>query len=83
MTLLLPCVTSITDFMSRLQSPSFWTRLQLLHYWKNLSEAGYDASWAYLLSVTRIKANECHKAQKRYTFSGMWSSLIQLLTSLA
>ncbi|XP_058529017.1 putative tetratricopeptide repeat protein 41 isoform X1 [Ochotona princeps] len=65
----------IADFMSSLQSPSFWTRLQLLHYWKNLSEAGYDASWAYLLSVTRIKANECHKAQKRYTFSALESRL--------
>nr|XP_051701798.1 putative tetratricopeptide repeat protein 41 isoform X4 [Oryctolagus cuniculus] len=66
---------SIADFLSKIQSLSFWTRLQLVHYWKKLSEAGYDISGAYLLSAARIKADECHKARKRYTFSALESRL--------
>ncbi|XP_069346810.1 putative tetratricopeptide repeat protein 41 [Eulemur rufifrons] len=60
---------SITDFISRIQSPSFWTRLHLTHYWNILSEAGCDASGAYLLSVAKIKEDQCHKMTKRFTLS--------------
>ncbi|XP_047405496.1 putative tetratricopeptide repeat protein 41 isoform X3 [Sciurus carolinensis] len=60
---------SITDFISKIQSPSFWTRLHLIHYWNVLSDVGYNISRAYLLSVTKIKADQCHKLKRRHTLS--------------
>ncbi|XP_053439941.1 putative tetratricopeptide repeat protein 41 [Nycticebus coucang] len=69
---------SIIDFISRIQSPSFWTRLQLVHYWNILSEAGYDASGAYLLSVAKIKADQCHKLKKRLTLSALECRLFEV-----
>ncbi|XP_021571261.1 putative tetratricopeptide repeat protein 41, partial [Carlito syrichta] len=60
---------SITDFISKIQNPSFWTRLHLVHYWNVLLETGYDASGAYLLSVAEMKADQCHKMRKRCTLS--------------
>ncbi|XP_023365234.1 putative tetratricopeptide repeat protein 41 [Otolemur garnettii] len=68
---------SIIDFLSRIQSP-FWTRLQLIHYWNVLSEAGYDASGAYLLSVAKIKGDQCHKVKKRLTFSVLESRIFEV-----
>nr|XP_040134997.1 5'-nucleotidase domain-containing protein 3 isoform X1 [Ictidomys tridecemlineatus]XP_040135001.1 5'-nucleotidase domain-containing protein 3 isoform X1 [Ictidomys tridecemlineatus]XP_040135004.1 5'-nucleotidase domain-containing protein 3 isoform X1 [Ictidomys tridecemlineatus]XP_040135006.1 5'-nucleotidase domain-containing protein 3 isoform X1 [Ictidomys tridecemlineatus] len=60
---------SITDFISKIQSSSFWTRLYLIHYWNVLSEAGYNTSRAYLMSVASIKADQCHKVKRRQTLS--------------
>ncbi|KAM8777500.1 LOW QUALITY PROTEIN: putative tetratricopeptide repeat protein 41 [Rhynchonycteris naso] len=36
---------SVTDFLSKIQRLSFWTRLHLLHYWNVLLEAGCAAQW--------------------------------------
>ncbi|XP_062971589.1 putative tetratricopeptide repeat protein 41 [Cynocephalus volans] len=69
---------SITDFVSTIQSPSFWTRLHLIHYWNVLLEAGYDASGAYLFSVSKIKDNQCHKIRKRYTLSVLECRLFEV-----
>uniref|UniRef100_A0A8C6FVE7 Tetratricopeptide repeat protein 41 n=1 Tax=Moschus moschiferus TaxID=68415 RepID=A0A8C6FVE7_MOSMO len=60
---------SITDFITKTQSPSFWTRLHLIHYWNVLSEMGYDATEAYLLTAAKIKADQCQKMKKRCTLS--------------
>ncbi|XP_069847669.1 putative tetratricopeptide repeat protein 41 [Dipodomys merriami] len=69
---------SITDFISKIQSPSLWTRLHFIHYWNILLEAGYDASAAYMLSVDKIKADECHKMKKRCTLSVLECRLLQI-----
>ncbi|KAL0610962.1 putative tetratricopeptide repeat protein 41 [Plecturocebus cupreus] len=53
-----------TNFISKIQSSGFWTRLHLIHYWNVLSEAGYDVLEAYLLSVAKIKADQCHKRRR-------------------
>ncbi|XP_030741710.1 putative tetratricopeptide repeat protein 41, partial [Echinops telfairi] len=53
---------NVTDFLSKIRSPSFWTRLHLLHYWSVLAEVEYDVAKAYLLSVDKIKTSPCHKA---------------------
>ncbi|KAF6122393.1 hypothetical protein HJG60_019718 [Phyllostomus discolor] len=60
---------SVTDFISKIQSPSFWTRLHLLHYWNVLAEVGYDPARAYLFSVAKIKEDKCCKLRKRCTLS--------------
>ncbi|XP_004675799.1 PREDICTED: tetratricopeptide repeat protein GNN-like [Condylura cristata] len=60
---------SITDLLSKIRSPSFWTRLHLVHYWNVLSDAGYDATGAYLLTVVKIKADRCHRTKKKGTLS--------------
>uniref|UniRef100_A0A8C9H0F1 Nephrocystin 3-like N-terminal domain-containing protein n=1 Tax=Piliocolobus tephrosceles TaxID=591936 RepID=A0A8C9H0F1_9PRIM len=70
---------SITDFISKIQSPGFWTRLHLIHFWNVLLEAGYDVSEAYLLSVAKIKADQCHTMRKSCILSGIY---FQFLTSL-
>ena len=64
------CVTSITDFISKIQNPSLWTRLHLVHYWDALLEAGSDVSEAFLLSVAKIEAENSQKVKKRATLSG-------------
>ncbi|KAM4883222.1 putative tetratricopeptide repeat protein 41 isoform 3-T6 [Thomomys bottae] len=69
---------SITDFISKIKSPSLWTRLHFIHYWNILSEAGYDASAAYMLSVEKIKADECHKMKRRCTLSVLECRLLQI-----
>nr|XP_023394763.1 putative tetratricopeptide repeat protein 41 [Loxodonta africana] len=71
---------NITDFLSKIRSPSFWTRLHLLHYWNVLAEAGCDVSEVYLLSVARIKADQCHKARKRCTLSVLESRVFEVTT---
>ncbi|KAM9674096.1 putative tetratricopeptide repeat protein 41 [Trichechus inunguis] len=71
---------NITDFLSKIRSPSFWTRLHLLHYWNVLEEAGYDVSGAYLLSVAKIKADQCHKARKRCMLSVLESRVFEVTT---
>uniref|UniRef100_A0A8D2EWQ8 Nephrocystin 3-like N-terminal domain-containing protein n=1 Tax=Theropithecus gelada TaxID=9565 RepID=A0A8D2EWQ8_THEGE len=70
---------SITDFISKIQSPGFWTRLHLIHFWNVLLEAGYDVSEAYLLSAAKIKADQCHTMRKSCILSGIY---FQFLTSL-
>ncbi|XP_054430416.1 LOW QUALITY PROTEIN: putative tetratricopeptide repeat protein 41 [Pteronotus mesoamericanus] len=60
---------SVTDFISKIQSSSFWTRLHLLHYWNVILEVGYDPAKAYLLSVAKIKEDKGHKMRKRRTLS--------------
>nr|XP_020143472.1 putative tetratricopeptide repeat protein 41 isoform X2 [Microcebus murinus] len=69
---------SITDFISRIQGLSFWTRLHLTHYWSILLEAGCDVSGAYLLSVAKIKADRCHKVKKRLTLSVLECRLFEV-----
>ncbi|XP_048212963.1 putative tetratricopeptide repeat protein 41 [Perognathus longimembris pacificus] len=69
---------SITDFISKIQSPSLWTRLHFIHYWNVLLEAGYDASAAYMLSVDKIKADQCHKIKKRCTLSVLECRLLRI-----
>lgn len=64
------CVTSITDFISKIQNPSLWTRLHLVHYWDVLLETGNDVSEAFLLSVAKIEAEHSQKVKKRATLSG-------------
>ncbi|KAM9229131.1 putative tetratricopeptide repeat protein 41 [Dugong dugon] len=71
---------NITDFLSKIRSPSFWTRLHLLHYWNVLAEAGYDVSGAYLLSVAKIKADQCHKSRKRCMLSVLESRVFEVTT---
>ncbi|XP_058164626.1 putative tetratricopeptide repeat protein 41 [Dasypus novemcinctus] len=69
---------SITDFISKLRSPSFWTRLHLIHYWNVLLEVGYDAGKAYLLSVAKIKADQCHTTRKRWKLSVLECRLFEI-----
>ncbi|KAL4665652.1 hypothetical protein H8957_012227 [Semnopithecus entellus] len=69
---------SITDFISKIQSPGFWTRLHLIHFWNVLLEAGYDVSEAYLLSVAKIKADQCHTMRKSCILSVLQCRLIKL-----
>lgn len=64
------CVSSITDFISKIHNPSLWTRLHLVHYWDVLLEAGCDVSEAFLLSVAKIEAEQYQKIKKRPTLSG-------------
>lgn len=64
------CVTSITDFISKIQNPSLWTRLHLVHYWDVLLEAGSDVLDAFLLSAAKIEAEDSQKLKKRTTLSG-------------
>ncbi|XP_037016154.2 putative tetratricopeptide repeat protein 41 [Artibeus jamaicensis] len=60
---------SVTDFISKIQGPSYWTRLHLLHYWNVLSGAGYDPARAYLFSVAQMKEDRCCKIRERCTLS--------------
>nr|XP_037852545.1 putative tetratricopeptide repeat protein 41 [Chlorocebus sabaeus] len=69
---------SITDFISKIQSPGFWTRLHLIHFWNVLLEAGYDVSEAYLLSAAKIKADQCHTMRKSCILSVLQRRLIEL-----
>ncbi|KAG8514102.1 putative tetratricopeptide repeat protein 41, partial [Galemys pyrenaicus] len=69
---------SITDLLSKIQSPSFWTRLHLIHYWNVLSEAGYDAAQAYLFTVANLKADGCHKIKKAGTLSVLECRLFEV-----
>lgn len=64
------CVTSITDFISKIHNPSLWTRLHLVHYWDVLLEAGCDVSEAFLLSVAKIEAEQYQRIKKRPMLSG-------------
>ena len=80
---LICCVTSITDFITKTQSPSFWTRLHLVHYWNVLSEVGYDATEAYLLTAAKIKADQCQKVKKRCTLSGTVTTSVSMVRSAA
>lgn len=64
------CFTSITDFISKIQNPSLWTRLHLVHYWNVLLEAGNDVCEAFLLSVAKIEGEHSQKVKKRTTLSG-------------
>uniref|UniRef100_F1LQV7 Tetratricopeptide repeat domain 41 n=1 Tax=Rattus norvegicus TaxID=10116 RepID=F1LQV7_RAT len=61
----------ITDFISKIQNPSLWTRLHLVHYWDVLLEAGSDVLEAFLLSAAKIEAEDSQKLKKRTTLSGM------------
>ncbi|XP_034843600.1 putative tetratricopeptide repeat protein 41 isoform X1 [Mirounga angustirostris] len=72
---------SITDFISKIQNPSFWTRLHLIHYWNVLAEVGYDAAGAYLFTVAKIKADKCHKVKKRHTLSVLECRLFEVTTT--
>ncbi|XP_060050282.1 putative tetratricopeptide repeat protein 41 isoform X2 [Erinaceus europaeus] len=56
---------SITDFLSKIQSPSFWAGLHLIHYWNTLSDAGYDLTEAYQLTVTKVRVTRRRKSKKR------------------
>ncbi|XP_037369640.1 putative tetratricopeptide repeat protein 41 isoform X1 [Talpa occidentalis] len=69
---------SITDLLSKIQSPSFWTRLHLVHYWNVLFEAGYDATRAYLSTVAKVKADGCHKMKKKGTLSVLECRLFEV-----
>ncbi|XP_011888047.1 PREDICTED: tetratricopeptide repeat protein GNN isoform X2 [Cercocebus atys] len=69
---------SIIDFISKIQSPGFWTRLHLIHFWNVLLEAGYDVSEAYLLSAAKIKADQCHTMRKSCILSVLQCRLIEL-----
>ena len=64
------CVTSITDFISKIHNPSLWTRLHLVHYWDVLLEAGCDVSEAFLLSVAKIEAEQYQRIKKQPMLSG-------------
>ncbi|XP_032202458.1 putative tetratricopeptide repeat protein 41 isoform X2 [Mustela erminea] len=72
---------SITDFLSKIRNPSFWTRLHLIYYWNVLSEVGYDAAEAYLFTVAKIKADKCHKVKKRNTLSVLECRLFEVTTT--
>ncbi|XP_075409318.1 putative tetratricopeptide repeat protein 41 [Tenrec ecaudatus] len=72
---------NVTDFLSKLRSPSFWTRLHLLHYWGVLTEVGYDVTRTYLLSVDKIKTSPCHKAHARGTLFLLWRRIVRCTTS--
>ncbi|XP_028633872.1 tetratricopeptide repeat protein 41 [Grammomys surdaster] len=69
---------SITDFISKIQNPSLWTRLHLVHYWDVLLEAGNDVSEAFLLSVAKIEAEHSQKVKKRATLSVLECSLSEI-----
>ncbi|XP_076775985.1 tetratricopeptide repeat protein 41-like isoform X2 [Arvicanthis niloticus] len=69
---------SITDFISKIQNPSLWTRLHLVHYWSVLLEAGSDVSEAFLLSVAKIEAEHSQKVKKRATLSVLECSLSEI-----
>ncbi|XP_021059942.1 tetratricopeptide repeat protein 41 [Mus pahari] len=69
---------SITDFISKIQNPSLWTRLHLVHYWDVLLEAGNDVSEAFLLSVAKIDAEHSQKFKKRTTLSVLECSLSEI-----
>ncbi|XP_038544394.1 putative tetratricopeptide repeat protein 41 isoform X4 [Canis lupus familiaris] len=71
---------SITDFISKIQNSSFWTRLHLIHYWSMLSEVGYDAAGAYVFTVSKIKADRCHKARRRCSLSVLECRLFEVTT---
>ncbi|XP_032705945.1 putative tetratricopeptide repeat protein 41 [Lontra canadensis] len=72
---------SITDFLSKIRNPSFWTRLHLIYYWNVLSEVGYDVAEAYLFTVAKIKADKCHKVKKRNTLSVLECRLFEVTTT--
>ncbi|XP_006513063.1 tetratricopeptide repeat protein 41 isoform X2 [Mus musculus] len=69
---------SITDFISKIQNPSLWTRLHLVHYWDVLLEAGNDVSEAFLLSVAKIEGEQFQKLKKRTTLSVLECSLSEI-----
>ncbi|XP_048950094.1 5'-nucleotidase domain-containing protein 3 isoform X1 [Canis lupus baileyi] len=71
---------SITDFISKIQNSSFWTRLHLIHYWSMLSEVGYDAAGAYVFTVSKIKADRCHKVRRRCSLSVLECRLFEVTT---
>ncbi|KAM6216455.1 LOW QUALITY PROTEIN: putative tetratricopeptide repeat protein 41 [Rhynchocyon petersi] len=72
---------NITDFVSKIRIPSFWTKLHLLHYWDVLAGAGYDPIESYLLSVAKIKANQCHKARKKSVLSVLECRILEVTTT--
>lgn len=76
------CVTSITDFISKIQNPSLWTRLHLVHYWDVLLEAGSDVLEAFLLSAAKIEAEDSQKLKKRTTLSGRPTTCLRPTPSL-
>ncbi|XP_054974497.1 putative tetratricopeptide repeat protein 41 [Sorex araneus] len=62
---------SVVDLVSKLPSPSFWMGLHLVHYWDVLSKVSYDATQAYLSTVTRINAGQCRKGKRRPGLSAL------------
>ncbi|XP_060233830.1 tetratricopeptide repeat protein 41-like isoform X5 [Meriones unguiculatus] len=68
----------ITDFISKIQNPSLWTRLHLIHYWDVLLEAGSDVSGAFLVSAAKIESEQHQKMRKRPTLSVLECSLSQI-----
>ncbi|XP_055483722.1 tetratricopeptide repeat protein 41-like isoform X1 [Psammomys obesus] len=71
----------ITDFISKIQNPSLWTRLHLIHYWDVLLEAGSDVSGAFLVSAAKIESEQHQKMRKPPTLSVLECSLSQITTA--
>ncbi|XP_050995740.1 tetratricopeptide repeat protein 41-like [Acomys russatus] len=68
----------ITDFISKIQNPSLWTRLHLIHYWAVLLEAGNDVAEAFLLSVAKMETEHYQKIKRRPMLSVLECSLSQI-----
>lgn len=70
-----------TDFTSKMQSLSLWTRLHVFHHWDVLSEAGDDPTGAYFLSGAQVREGECRKVRVRWTLSGTGSGDASIVRS--
>lgn len=50
-----------------IKDPKLLDKADLTHHWNVLREARYDAAGAYLLTVAKVKADECPPVRKEHT----------------